>query len=170
MTNADYTVEWRKLERKLAGLQRYAPRNAMRAAATSAFRAIDYENARIAAMGPYKTEDHRPSFRRRASKRGGYRYKIRQSKNGNTSANSAYAKASKYPEMAHAYLVERGWNSKGGRVEGRKFREIAFRRKRRKAQARIVEAMRIAIDIAANDARGRVKVKDVENLVGGWGG
>lgn len=167
MRERDYTVEWRKLERKLAGLERHAPRNAMRAAATSAFRAIDYENARLAAIGPYKTEDHRPSFRRRAAKRGGYRYKIRQSKNA-TSGSSAYAKASKYPEMSHAFLVERGWDSKGGRVEGRKFREIAFRRKRRKAQSRMVEALRVAIKLATSDPRGRVKAKDVENVVGGW--
>ena len=168
MREPNYTVEWRKLEKKLAGMQRYAPKNAMRAAATSAFRAIDYENAQLAKAGPYKTPKTKPAFRDRAGKKGGYRYKIRGSK-GTLSASSAYAKASKYPEMGHAFLVERGWQTKNGRVEGRKFRERAFATMKRRAQQRIVEAFRIALEIAAANDRGRVKVKDVENLVGGWG-
>lgn len=169
MSERSYTVEWKKLERKLTGMQRYTPRNAMRAAATSAFRVIDFENARQVKAGPYKTPDHSPAFRRRASKKGGYRYKVRQSKDGSTRASSAYGKRSKYPELTHAWWVERGYNSAGGRVDGRWFRQRAFDTKKRAAQAKIVQAMRVAIDLAAMHPRGNVRVGDVERTVGGWG-
>lgn len=169
MSGVDYTIEWRKLERKLSGMERFAPKNAMKAAATSAFRVIDFENAKLAKAGPYVTPAKRPSFRQRASKKGGYRYKIRQAKDGSTSAQSMYNKWSKYPELFHAKLVEYGWESKGGPVPGRGFRQTAFNRKKRAAQRRIVEAMRIAIKLACKHPKGRVRPKDVEQAVGGWG-
>lgn len=164
----DYTVEWRALERKLTGLERYAPRNAMRAAATSAFRVVDSENARSVRETQWKTPDHRPAFRRRAATRGGYRYKIRQRRDGSLTADSAYQKASKYPELWHAYLVERGWKTKTGNVPGRHLRAEAFKAKHRAAQARMVHAVRVAIDLAANHPRGLVRIGDVERTVGGW--
>ena len=169
MTEKGYTVEWKRLADKLSGLERYAPRNAMKAASTSAFRAIDYQNAQIIKAAPFKTPNHRPSFRNTASKKGGYRYRVKQFRNGDTFAQGAYAKRSKRPEMAHATIIENGYASKNGQVPGRNFRRDAFKVGRRRAEKRMVDAMRIALDLAAAHPKGRVKVGDVERTVGGWG-
>ena len=169
MTNRDaYEVEYRKLERKLLGLERHAPRNAMRAAATAAFRVIDSANARHVKLTDWKTPDHNPAFRHRATKKSGYRYKIKQRRDGSLTADSAYAKASKYPELYHAFLVERGWKTKNTTVPGRHLRAEAFKSGKRRAQARLIHAVRVSIDLAAAHPRGLVKLGDVERTVGGW--
>ena len=142
----------------------------MRAASTHAFRVIDSENAKRVKAGPYKTPDHSPAFRRRASKKGGYRYKVRQSKDGSLKAHSAYGKRSRYPELAHAWWVERGYSSASGRVEGRWFRQRAFDTKKREAQKAIAEAFSLALDLAAQHPRGNVSLKAMESfsVPGGW--
>lgn len=165
---AAYTAEWRRLEQRLLGMEKYVPRNAMRAASTAAFRVIDSENARRVRAAEWKTPDHRPAFRRRAAMKSGYRYKIQQGRNTLT-ADSAYQKASRYPELYHAFLVERGWKtSKGTTVAGRFLRATAFKTRRRAAQGKMIQALRVALDIATNHPRGYVKVGDVERTVGGW--
>jgi hypothetical protein len=163
-----YTVEWNALARKLTGLEKWGPRNAMRAASTAAFRTIDSENARRVREAEFKTPLRRPAFRVRAASKSGYRYKVRQHRNGNVSAESAYQKATKYPELWHAYLVERGRKTKTGTTPGRHFRAEAFAARRRKAQNRMLHAVQVAVDIAASHPRGYVKAGDVERIVGGW--
>tara|TARA_R110000851_G_scaffold54209_1_gene128100 strand:+ start:410 stop:916 length:507 start_codon:yes stop_codon:yes gene_type:complete len=165
MSAVSFEIDYRKLQRKLEGLEKYAPRNAMKAAAGAAFKVINKENARIVGTASYKTPPHTPSFRKRASRKGGYRLrKVRQKRDGSITARSDYN--TKHPEMVAAWFVERGYNTKGGRVEARSFRAQALKAKKREAQGLFVEALSIAIDVASSNPKGKVSVRDIEGVLG----
>lgn len=165
MSAVSFEIDYRKLQRKLEGLEKYAPRNAMKAAAGAAFKVINKENARIVGTASYKTPPHTPSFRKRASMKGGYRLrKVKQKRDGSITARSDYN--TKHPEMVAAWFVERGYKTKGGRVEARSFRAQALKAKKREAQGLFVEALSIAIDVASSNAKGKVSVRDIEGVLG----
>jgi len=165
MSAVGFEIDYRKLERKLVGLEKYAPRNAMKAAAGAAFKVVNKENARIASTASYKTPQENPSFRKRAGTKGGYRLrKVKQRRDGTITARSDYN--TKHPEMAAAWFVERGYNTKTGRVEGRGFRGTAFKAKKRAAQQKFVEALTVAIDVASGNPKGKVSVRDIEGVIG----
>jgi len=165
MSVVDFEIDFKKLERKLQGLEKYAPKNAMKAAAGTAFKVINKENARIVKTASFKTPMSPPAFRKRAATKGGYRIrKVKQARNGSISAKSDYN--TKHPEMGHAWFVERGYNTKNGRVEARSFRGDAFKNKKREAQKVFVEALSIAIDIASSNPKGKVSVRDIEGILG----
>ena len=165
MSAVGFEIDYRKLQRKLEGLEKYAPRNAMKAAAGAAFKVINKENARIVSTASYKTPPHTPSFRKRASMKGGYRLrKVKQKRDGSITARSDYN--TKHPEMVAAWFVERGYNTKGGRVEARSFRAQALKAKKREAQGLFVEALSIAIDVASSNPKGKVSVIDIEGVLG----
>ena len=166
MARNEFAFEWQTLQKKLMGLERHAPKNALKASATIGFRVIDSENARLIAAATWKTPDRRIAFRRRASKRTGYRYKV-SARRDDLLARSAYAKAKKYPELAHAFLVERGWKTKRSSVPGRYFRAEAFKAKRDAARRRVLDVLATAIEIAANHPRGLVSLRALEHLHGG---
>lgn len=161
-----FRMEWKALERRLMGLERHAPKNALKAASTVGFRVIDGENAKRVASATWITPDHKPAFRRRATKRTGYRYKVHVRRD-DLMARSAYAKAKKYPEMAHAFLVERGWRRGFTTVSGRHFRADAFNAKRDAARRKVLNVLQDAIDMAASHPRGYVSTKALEAVHGG---
>ena len=68
--------------------------------------------------------------------------------------------------MVAAWFVERGYNTKGGRVEARSFRAQALKAKKREAQGLFVEALSIAIDVASSNPKGKVSVRDIEGVLG----
>ena len=137
----------------------------MKAAAGAAFKVINKENARIVSTASYKTPPHTPSFRKRAARKACYRLrKVRQKRDGSITARSDYN--TKHPEMVAAWFVERGYNTKGGRVEARSFRAQALKAKKREAQGLFVEALSIAIDVASSNPKGKVSVRDIEGVLG----
>jgi len=165
MSVVGFEIDFKKLERKLQGLEKYAPRNAMKAAAGAAFKVINKENARIVKTASYKTPMSPPAFRKRAAMKGGYRLrKVKQRRDGSITARSDYN--TKHPEMVAAWFIERGYNTKNGRVEARSFRGDAFKNKKSEAQKLFVEALSIAIDIASSNPKGRVSVRDIEGILG----
>ena len=165
MSAVEFSIDYKKLQRRLEGLEKWAPRNAMQAAARAAFKVVNKENARIVTTASYKTPMHPPAFRKRASQRGGYRLrKIKQRRDGSINARSDYN--TKHPEMVAAWFVERGYNTKSGRVEARSFRGDAFKNKKREAQKLFVQALSIAIDVAASNSKGKVAMKDIESVLG----
>lgn len=169
MTNRhEFAFEWRTLQKKLMGLERHAPKNALKAASVVGFRVVDHENASRIAAATWKTPDHKPAFRRRASKKTGYRYKT-VARRDNILARSAYQKAKRYPELYHAFLVERGWSTKRTTVPGRHFRAEAFKAKRDAARRRMLETLATAIELAALHPKGYVSTRALEHLHGGWG-
>ena len=165
MSVVAYEIDYKKLQRKLEGLEKYAPRNAMKAAASAAFKVINRENARIVTTASYKTPMHTPAFRKRAGTKGGYRLrKVKQRRDGSISARSNYN--TKHPEMFAAWFVERGYNTSGGRVEARRFRADAFKAKKQEAQALFIQALSIAIDVASSNPKGKVSMRDIEGVLG----
>ena len=166
MSDVRIEIEWKKLEKKLTGLEKYAPRNAMKAAASAAFKVINRENARIIQTASYKTPLQKPAMRSRGSKKGGYRVRrVIQSRDGSVRTKTDY-NAKKHPEMEHAWFVERGYKTKNGRVEGRHFRAQAFKAKKREAERFFSRAIGIAIDVASSNDRGRVSMRDIEGVLG----
>jgi|TARA_R110002012_G_scaffold282120_1_gene471779 hypothetical protein len=165
MSAVEFEIDFKRLQRKLAGLEKYAPRNAMKAAAGAAFKVVNKENARRVATASYKTPMEPPAFRKRAAKKGGYRLrKVKQRRDGSITARSDYN--TKHPEMEAAWFVERGYNTKNGRVAGRHFRGEAFKAKKREAQALFLEALSVAIDVASSNPKGKVSMRDVEGVIG----
>ena len=165
MSAVGFEIDFKKLERKLQGLEKYAPKNAMKAAAGTAFKVINKENARIVKTASFKTPMSPPAFRKRAAMKGGYRLrKVKQRRDGSITARSDYN--TKHPEMGHAWFVERGYKTKGGRVEGRRFRGDAFKNKKSEAQKLFVEALSIAIDVASSNPKGKVSMRDIEGVLG----
>ena len=165
MSAVAFEIDYKKLQRKLEGLEKYAPRNAMAAAARAAFKVINKENARIVTTASYKTPPHTPSFRKRASQRGGYRLrKVKQRRDGSITARTDYN--TKHPEMIAAWFIERGYNTSGGRVEARRFRANALKAKKKEAQGLFIQALSIAIDVASSNPKGKVSMKDIESVLG----
>ena len=165
MSAVAFEIDYKKLQRRLEGLEKWAPRNAMKAAAGAAFKVVNKENARIVKTASYKTPMHPPAFRKRASMKGGYRLrKVKQRRDGSISARSDYN--TKHPEMEAAWFVERGYNTKNGRVEARSFRGDAFKNKKREAQKLFIEALSIAIDVASSNPKGKVSMRDIEGVLG----
>ena len=158
-------MQWKKIERKLANLAGFGAKNAMRAAAPAAFRLIDTQNAKSVENTSWKTDlnGRKQAFRKRASKKGGYKYKVERAGQG-IRARSMYNY--KHPEMRHGHLVENGVRN----TPPRKQRTTAFFRRKKAAQAKFMEALLVAIKLAGKHPKGRVSAKDVTNVVGtGWG-
>ena len=166
MSDVRIEIEWKKLEKKLTGLEKYVPRNSMKAASSAAFKVINRENARLIGSASYKTRMEKPAMRDRGSKKGGYRVRrVIQSRDGSVRSKTDY-NSKKHPEMIHAWFVERGYKTKNGRVEGRHFRTKAFKAKRREAASYFMKALEIAIDVATSNSKGRVSMKDIEGVLG----
>ena len=61
MSAVEFEIDFKRLQRKLAGLEKYAPRNAMKAAAGAAFKVVNKENARRVATAdlvPFRVGVH----------------------------------------------------------------------------------------------------------------
>lgn len=155
-----------KLEKKLSGMRRTLAKNAFAAASKVSLMLINKETAKKIKMETFAAKPKKGGLRKAATKKAGYKYKtVRLGKSGVMEAKTFINY--KKPGLRHAHLMDQGFQHRGNAIiKARHFRTKAFLGKRAEAARKFLEALRVGIELAAKDPKGRVRSKAIEAKVG----
>ena len=159
-------ASFQKLEKKLQGMRRTLAKNSFSAAAKLGLMVINKETAKQIAGETFEAKPKRKGLRKSGTKKAGYKFRtVRLRKSGVMKADTFFNY--KNPSLRHAHIVDQGFQHRSEAiVPARHFRQRAFLGKKSEAAAMFLKALRVGIEIAAKDERGRVKSKAIEAKVG----
>ena len=156
---------FKRMEKKLSGMKRNLAKNSFAAAAKVSLMLINRETAEQIKQETFEAPPRKGGLRKTGTTKAGYKYKTERRRGGTRRARTwvNYAK----PALRHTHLMENGYQHRGGAVvKGRKFRAAALLNKQSEAGRIFLRALRIGMELASKDPKGRVRSKAIENKIG----
>ena len=157
---------FKRMERKLSGMKRNLAKNSFAAAAKVSLMLINRETAERIKKESFKAPPRKGGLRKTGTTKAGYKFKTDLRRGGTMRARTwvNYAK----PALRHTHLMESGFHhvKTDAEIGGRRFRTAAFHAKRAEAGQIFMKALRIGMELASKDPKGRVRSQAIENKIG----